>query len=150
MKELGFPLVATAMLFGGFIPILMMIVTWLYVNKTPRKQRLIELGYGTDNKWYRGKKIDFVDANYVISLMVAGAFVASHLYFLIKRRREQGKKTEAQFDLFPNLHRDENYLKLRQEFPFFYYWVLTMAVFVLFGMTVLGIGMGIDKGWFGL
>ena len=136
------------MLFGGLffviIPIPMMIVTWLYVNKTPRKQRLIELGYGTDNAWYRGKWIGFVDANYVISLMVSGAFVASHLYFLIKRRRKQGKKTEAQFDLFPNLNKDENYLKLRKEFPFFYYWESLKYLFIAFGMTVLGI----DKGWF--
>ena len=139
-------------LIGGvcfmLIPLPMMVVTWLYVNKTPRKQRLIELGYGTNNDWYRGKKIDFVDANYLLPMIVFGAFVAGNLYFVIQRRKKQGKKTEAQFDLIPNLHNDENYLKVKREFPFFYYWILTMFVLVAFGMTVLSIDMGIDKGWF--
>ena len=70
MNALGLPLVITAMICGGLIPLLMMVVTWLYVNKTPRKQRLIELGYGTNNDWYRGKKIDFVDANYIVALVL--------------------------------------------------------------------------------
>ena len=130
------------------IPPPMMAVTWLYVNKTPRKQRLIELGYGTNNDWYRGKRIGFVDANYVLSMIVVGAFVGSKLHFLIVRRKKQGKKTEGQFDLTPNLHQDENYLKVKREFPFFYYWILTMFVLVMFGATSLFIGMGIDKGWF--
>ena len=137
-------------LIGGvcfmLIPLPMMVVTWLYVNKTPRKQRLIELGYGTNNDWYRGKKIDFVDANWVLPMIVVGSFVLSHLTFFIKRH----KKPLQPFDLTPNLHKDENYLKLPLEFPFYYYWVLSMLFMMLFGMTVLFICMGIDKGWFNL
>ena len=46
-------LMAVGGIFFIVIPIPMSIITWLYVNKTPRKQRLIELGYGTNNDWYR-------------------------------------------------------------------------------------------------
>ena len=123
------------------IPIPMMIVTWLYVNKTPRKQRLIELGYGTDNEWYRGKKIDFVDANYVISLM-SGAAIG-----MIFRKNILHMKLKKLL-LVPNLHNTENYLKLRNEFPFFYYWELFKYLFIAFGMTFLFIDDGISKGWF--
>ena len=119
----------------------MMVVTWLYVNKTPRKQRLIELGYGTNNDWYRGKKIDFVDANYIVALVPAAAF---GMIF----RKKIFKMKLKKLLLVPNLHNDENYLKVKREFPFFYYWILTMFVLVVSGMTVLSIGMGIDKGWF--
>ena len=133
------------MLIGGvcfmLIPLPMMVVTWLYVNKTPRKQRLIELGYGTNNDWYRGKKIDFVDANYIVALVPAAAF---GMIF----RKKIFKMKLKKLLLVPNLHNDENYLKVKREFPFFYYWILTMFVLVVSGMTVLSIGMGIDKGWF--
>ena len=141
MNALGLPLVITAMICGGLIPLLMMVVTWLYVNKTPRKRRLIELGYGTNNDWYRGKKIDFVDANYIVALVPAAAFG------MIFRKKILKMKLKKLL-LVPNLHNDENYLKVRHEFPFFYYWILTMFVLVVSGMTVLSIGMGIDKGWF--
>ena len=126
------------------IPIPMMIVTWLYVNKTPRKQRLIELGYGTNNDWYRGKRIDFVDANWVLPMMVSVAFVWKKLSFLLKRH----KKPLQPFDLTPNLHKDIYYLKLPIEFPFFYYWVLTCFSFMIFGMLILTIDTAINKGWF--
>ena len=141
MNALGLPLVITAMICGGLIPLLMMVVTWLYVNKTPRKRRLIELGYGTNNDWYRGKKIDFVDANYIVALVPAAAFG------MIFRKKILKMKLKKLL-LVPNLHNDENYLKVRHEFPFFYYWILTMFVIVTFGATTLFIGMGIDKGWF--
>ena len=144
MSELGLPLVSIAVLCAGIIPIPMFIATWLYVNKTHRKQRLIELGYGTNNEWYRGKRIDFVEANWILPMMVVGSFVLRHLTYFIKRN----KKPLQPFDLTPNLHNNENYLKLPKEFPFFYYWVLWTYFIMTFGMTVLFIGMGIDKGWF--
>ena len=123
------------------IPVPMMIVTWLYVNKTPRKQRLIELGYGTDNAWYRGKWIGFVDANYLFAMLPTVA------YAMRFRKDFLGKKI-PEMTLTPNLEFNDNYNKLLNEFKFFVRWVITMVLFIAFGMTVLGIGMGIDKGWF--
>ena len=141
MNALGLPLVITAMICGGLIPLLMMVVTWLYVNKTPRKQRLIELGYGTNNDWYRGKKIDIVDANYIISL---SAVVSYGMRF----RKNILKKPVVLFSLAPNLHLHNNYDKLIDEFGFFVRWETVKYLLIAFGMTVLYIGMGIDKGWF--
>ena len=132
-------------LIGGvcfmLIPLPMMVVTWLYVNKTPRKQRLIELGYGTNNDWYRGKKIDIVDANYIISL---SAVVSYGMRF----RKNTLKKPVVLFSLAPNLHLHNNYDKLIDEFGFFVRWETVKYLLIAFGMTVLYIGMGIDKGWF--
>ena len=83
-------------LIGGIcfmlIPPPMMVVTWLYVNKTPRKQRLIELGYGTNNDWYRGKRIDFVDANYIVSLVTVVSYGMSF-------RKNKLKKNVVLFSL---------------------------------------------------
>lgn len=141
MSELGLPLVIIAVLCAGIIPIPMFIVTWLYVNKTPRKQRLIELGYGTNNDWYRGKRIDFVDANYVISLMAGVSYG-------MRFRKNKLKKPTVMFSLAPNLHLNENYNKLINEFGFFVKWESVKYILIIFGMTVLFIGMGIDKGWF--
>ena len=123
------------------IPPPMFIVTWLYVNKTPHKQRLIELGYGTNNDWYRGKRIDFVDANYVISLMAGVSYG-------MRFRKNKLKKPTVMFSLAPNLHLNENYNKLINEFGFFVKWESVKYILIIFGMTVLFIGMGIDKGWF--
>ena len=123
------------------IPLPMMVVTWLYVNKTPRKQRLIELGYGTNNDWYRGKKIDIVDANYIISL---SAVVSYGMRF----RKNTLKKPVVLFSLAPNLHLHNNYDKLIDEFSFFVRWETVKYLLIAFGATTLFIGMGIDKGWF--
>ena len=133
------------MLIGGvcfmLIPLLMMVVTWLYVNKTSRKQRLIELGYGIKNDWYRGKKIDIVDANYIISL---SAVVSYGMRF----RKNTLKKPVVLFSLAPNLHLHNNYDKLIDEFSFFVRWETVKYLLIAFGATTLFIGMGIDKGWF--
>ena len=133
------------MLIGGvcfmLIPLPMMVVTWLYVNKTPHKQRLIELGYGTNNDWYRGKKIDIVDANYIISL---SAVVSYGMRF----RKNTLKKPVVLFSLAPNLHLHNNYDKLIDEFGFFVRWETVKYLLIAFGATTLFIGMGIDKGWF--
>ena len=79
-------------LIGGicflFAPWPMMIVTWQYINKTPRRQRLIELGYGVNNDWYRGKKVDFIDANYIFSMLAVGALIWSKLHFLVIKRKK--------------------------------------------------------------
>ena len=123
------------------IPPPMMVVTWLYVNKTSRKQRLIELGYGTNNDWHRGKRIDFVDANYIVSLVTVVSYGMSF-------RKNKLKKNVVLFSLAPNLHLHDNYDKLLDEFKFFSRWELTKYLFLFFGATSLFIGMGIDKGWF--
>ena len=124
----------------------MFIVTWIYVNKTPRKQRLIELGYGTNNDWHRGKRIDFVEANWILPMMVIGAFVLRHLTYFIKRN----KKPLQPFDLTPNLHNNTNYLKLPKEFPFFYYWVLTTFSSIAIGILCATFAGGIKNGWLNL
>ena len=128
------------------IPPPMFIVTWIYVNKTPRKQRLIELGYGTNNDWHRGKRIDFVEANWILPMMVIGAFVLRHLTYFIKRN----KKPLQPFDLTPNLHNNTNYLKLPKEFPFFYYWVLTTFSSIAIGILCATFAGGIKNGWLNL
>ena len=87
MSELGLPLVIIAVLCAGIIPIPMFIATWLYVNKTSRKQRLIELGYGTNNDWHRGKRIDFVDANYIVSLVTVVSYGMSFRKNKLKKKR---------------------------------------------------------------
>ena len=123
------------------IPIPMMIVTWLYVNKTPRKKRLIELGFGTNNAWYRGKWIGFLDASFLFGGM---AFIA---YAMILRKDILGKKI-PDMDFFPNLAFNNHYNKLLIEFRWFSRWTLMEFFITLFGAIVLFIDSGIAKGWF--
>ena len=134
-------------LIGGIcfmlIPLPMMVVTWLYVNKTPRRKRLIELGFGTNNAWYRGGRIGFLDASFLFGGM---AFIA---YAMILRKDILGKKI-PDMDFFPNLAFNNHYNKLLIEFKWFSRWTLMEFFITLFGAITLFIGMGIDKGWFGL
>ena len=123
------------------IPLPMMIVTWLYVNKTPRRKRLIELGYGINNDWYRGKRIDFVDANYIVSLMTVVSYG-------MRFRKDKLRKQVVLFSLAPNLHLHNHYDKLLNEFRFFAKWELIKYLLIIFGAVLLFIGIGIDKDWF--
>ena len=70
--------VSIALAFAGGIPlmlgVLMMFVTKSYLNNSKKKFRLIELIWGLDNEWHKGKKFDFVMAKYVISSSVFTAW----------------------------------------------------------------------------
>ena len=138
-KDMSFWLVIIGMFCAGVIPLLMFIGTWLYVNKTPRKQRLIELGYGTNNDWYRGKWIDFVDANYIISLMPGVAYA-------MRFRKGILGKDIPDMTLTNKQEYDNNYNKLIYELKFFIRWELIKYFLIFFGITILLIGISLNKG----
>ncbi len=76
---------------------LMMLGTQIYLNRTVHRQRLIELVWGKDNNWYRGKKFDFVMANFVFS---GSTFAAWRIKvgLLTKAQKKSGSYA------YPNLH----------------------------------------------
>ncbi len=119
----------------------MLIVAYLYVNNPKHKIRLVELGYGLNNDWAKGKRIDFVDSAMLFGSMSLSAYIfkLGHLF---------GKTNPAQSFVHPNLHRDQNYLKLLREFSFFSFWSISTFFVVVYGMTCCFIAMGIEKGWF--
>jgi hypothetical protein len=123
------------------VPLSMLIVAYFYVNHTKRKVRLVELGYGLNNKWARGKRIDIVDSSMLFAQMPPLAKVLKLM------RKFRGDKQPEQ-DLFPYLNRDQNYLKIWQEFRFYCIWTTSCALICLFGAICLFVGVGIDKGWF--
>jgi hypothetical protein len=57
-------------------------------------------------------------------------------------------KALVQQGLFPNLHRNQNFLKAWQEFQFFFRLGFCSQLITSVFMISSGIAYGIDKGWF--
>ena len=51
---------------GILLGVLMMFATRAYLNRSSRRNRIIELIWGTNNEWHNGKPFDFVVANFII------------------------------------------------------------------------------------
>jgi hypothetical protein len=123
------------------VPLFMLIVAYFYVNHTKRKVRLVELGYGLNNKWARGKRIDIVDSTMLFAQM---PFAAKAMKL---GRKIHGGKLLG-YVLAPNLIHDQNYLKIWQEFRFYCIWTTSCLLIGFLGAICLFVGIGIDKGWF--
>ena len=125
---------------GLLLGILMAFITKSYLNRSKRRQRYIELIWGTENQWHSGEKFDFFMANYVISSSPFTAWWMKSGFFT-KKLKSKGSY------LFPMLHREYNYLKLLDEFPFFVRWEFTKAILLLISVTLMVVIAGDDKGW---
>ena len=53
--------------------ILMMIATAIYLNRSPNRFRIFELGYTKESEWYKTGKVDFFTAKHVIAFMALAA-----------------------------------------------------------------------------
>ena len=124
---------------GLLIGVLMMIGTTLYLNHSPNRFRLFELGYSNRSEWFASGKVDFFTANYVISQTVVAA-VRMRSGWGAERARRHGSP------LAPHLHIDGNYQKLIHEFPGFVKWELFKLSLLAASLVLMMIGMGIDKG----
>lgn len=125
---------------GLILGLMMCIGTKVYLNRSKRRQRYIELIWGTDNEWYRGKKFDIFMAN----LFVANAP-------LIAWRMKIGWVSKRQMELgayaYPALHRNLNYIKLLEEFKFFVRWEVVKTALLLVGLLSMGVGYGFAHDW---
>lgn len=85
---------------------------------------LIELIWGRSNEWYEGKSFDFFMANYVVS----GCTFAAWRYktnLVTQNQRQRGAAA------YPNLHLDQNYLRLLEEFSFLAHWEMVKIFLIL-------------------
>lgn len=122
--------IKTLLLFTGaggiLLGLLMMFVTTYYLNHSKRRARLIELVWGTENEYYRGKKMDWVMCNYVFS---GSTFTAWRMKIGLTTKKQKQVGSYG----YPMLHKNQNYLKLLTEFPFFVKWEASKIVFILLG-----------------
>lgn len=136
--------VSITLAFGGGIPlllgVLMMFVTKYYLNNSKKRFRLIELIWGFDNEWHKGKRFDFVMANHVIPSCVFTAWLMN------SGVASKELMTRGSFE-FPMLHRDSNYEKLLNELRFFVRWELAKATLIFIGFLFGTIVVGMDKNW---
>lgn len=126
-------IITFASIIGGVclvLSLIMMIITWQYVNRSKKRRRLIELIWGRSNDWYEGKPFDFFMANYVISGCIFVAWRFKH-NIVTKNQRHRGAVA------YPNLHFDGNYLKLLNEFKFLTHWE-TVKIFMIFLFAIGG------------
>lgn len=117
-----------------------MFVTKYYLNNSKKRFRLIELIWGFDNEWHKGKRFDFVMANYVIPSCVFTAWLMN------SGVASKELMTRGSFG-FPMLHRGSNYEKLLNELRFFVRWELAKATLIFIGFLFGTIVVGINKNW---
>jgi hypothetical protein len=118
----------------------MMFGTKSYLNRSKRRQRLIELTLGIDNEYYRGKKFDFVMANYVMSTAIPGAW-------RMKNVGMSNKLSDKGSIMFPALHLNGNYTKLLTEFIVFARWETIKIIFFITALFSGSWYYGIAEGW---
>jgi hypothetical protein len=116
--------------------VMMMFVTTIYINRSKKRRRLIELGFGRNNEWYRGKKMDFFMANFVYSGITFTAW-RMKVGLVSKKQKELGAYA------FPELHKHNNYNKLLQEFPFFVKWEMTKMAIIFLGLICMALFISI-------
>mgnify|MGYP003610185316 FL=1 len=142
MNELGFPLIIIAMTCAGVIPIIMGMIAMVFLNKRQHKMRIASLLFGPKHEWSQGKGwIGLMDVGYIIAIGFVGAWRMNITINKLHKKQEMAL-------MFPALNVDNNYLKLITEYRVFLRLTMITTIIMLFGMTVLFIGMGIDKGWF--
>ena len=134
------------MLIGGvgsiIIPIIMGMIAMVFLNKRQHKMRIASLLFGPKHEWSQGKGwIGLMDVGYIIAIGFVGAWRMNITINKLHKKQEMAL-------MFPALNVDNNYLKLITEYRVFLRLTMITTIIMLFGMTVLFIGMGIDKGWF--
>ena len=136
--HLGIASLAIMMLL--IVGIAMMFGTKHYLNSSARRKRFIELIWGVDNEWYRGKKFDIVMANMFVATAPLIAW-RMKIGWVSKRQMELGAYA------YPALHRNFNYIKLLDEFKFFVRWEALKATLILVGVLSMIIVYGFIEGW---
>lgn len=139
-RELLLDLSMSLAVAGIAIGLLMMIGTAAFLNRSPKRFRIFELGYSKDSAWYKNGKVDFFTANYVINhVVIAGLRLRSRS--ATEHLRRNGSP------LAPFIHLNENYNKLFNEFPIFVKWELAKVAIIIPSLLFGLIGVGLNKGW---
>lgn len=125
---------------GILLGVLMMFATRAYLNRSSRRNRIIELIWGTNNEWHNGKPFDFVVANFIIP---SSTFTAWRMKNGLTTQRQRSAGSSA----FPALHQNKNYTALLNEFSAFAAWEAAKAIILFASFSALILGMGLDKGW---
>ena len=125
---------------GLLLGILMMFITKSYLNRLKRRKRYIELIWGTNNEWYNGEKFDFFMANYLVASSTFTAWWMRNGLLTAKLMRKGSY-------IFPMLHKDDNYIKLLHEFPFFVRWEFTKVIIIILSFAIIAVGMAREDGW---
>lgn len=133
-------------LIGGIcfmlIPLIMGVIAMIFLNKKKHKTRIASLLFGSNHEWSQGKGwIGLMDVGYIIAIGFVGAWRMNITINKFHKKQEPAL-------MFPALTVDNNYLKLITEYRVFLFFTMITTLLMLFGITVLFIGMGIDKGWF--
>ncbi len=125
---------------GILLGLLMMVGTTIYLNRSPRRFRLFELGYSRNSEWYKSGKVDFFTANYIMSHMLVAA---------LRMRGGAGAERvrSAGSPLAPCIHLDRNYDKFLNEFPGFVRCELIKFFVIVISIALVATGMGLEKGW---
>lgn len=130
-------LLTAAASIGLLISFIMLFITKAYLNHSPRRTRLIYLLWGEDNEWHRGKPFDLVMANAVVAGSGIAAWRMKH-HLITQKERVSG------FYFFPNLHQENNYIKLLEEFKFFTIWETLKAILTIFSFIAIGVLIAIE------
>lgn len=131
-----------ALIFFMIVPLIMGIIAMMFLNQKKHKVRISTLLFGKSHEWSQGKGwIGLMDVGYIINIGFVGAWRMNITINKFHRKQEPAI-------MFPALTVDNNYLKLITEYRGYLYLTMITTVLMLFGFAILGIGMGIDKGWF--
>jgi hypothetical protein len=139
-REALITILAVISMSGLLLSILMMTATTVYLNKSPDRFRIFELGYSKESKWFKTGKVDFFTANYVMAAMPIAAIK-------LKRRNSKGLSLKQGIPLAPYLHISNNYEKLPQECPFFFKWAIAQFCALILTIALLFVGYGMDANW---
>lgn len=140
MRQLIVAACATIGMSGMVLGLLMMLATRTYLNRSSRRNRIIELIWGTHNEWHKGKPFDFVVANVIIP---SSTFAAWRMKHGLTTPRQKAAGSFA----FPALHQNKNYMALLNEFSAFAAWEAAKAIILFASFAFLILGMGLDKEW---
>lgn len=123
-----------------FVGIGMTFGTKLYLNRSKRRDRYIELVFGTDNDWYKGRRFDFLMAHLLGAPAILTAW-RMRVGFVTEKQKSMGAYA------YPMLHRNFNYLKLLNEFRLFALWEALKIVFLIAGVLGMLVVYGFSDGW---
>ncbi len=139
-REVVVTILAVVGMSGIFLALFMMVGTTIYLNRSPRRFRLFELGYSRESEWYKSGKVDFFTANYIMSHMLVAAL-------RMRGGRSSKRARSVGTPLAPYIHLDRNYDKFLDEFSGFVKCELIKFFVIVVSMAMVAAGMGIDKGW---
>lgn len=139
-REFFFDFAMSITVLGLFVGICMSILTKIYLNRFQGRKRYIELIWGVENDWYKGKNFDFIMAN----VFVSGATFTA---WRMKVGLQTKKQSEVGAYAYPELHKNYNYKKLLEEFSTFVLWEFLRNVLLLTAFFAMFVSFGMGKEW---